>query len=148
MSCRFRPPTGSTISSIVGQQSTARPSSPPSWRKTICISRYVIRLFVSSNGTVQREICPLKGCSLDLREEKDKVRLAAASRGHRTAVSQTTATRALRASIRIVAGQASGEAVGSKLVDRIRVSILDCYYRTAISRVRFHSVRNPRMAGR
>lgn len=44
--------------------------------------------------THQREICPLKGCSLVLREEKDKVRLlAAASRGHRTAVSQTTCNR-------------------------------------------------------
>lgn len=41
--------------------------------------------------THQREICPLNGCSLGLREEKDEVRLlAAASRGHRTAVSQTT----------------------------------------------------------
>ena len=36
-----------------------------------------------------------------------------------------TATRVLRASIRIVAGQASGEAVGCKLLDRSRVSILD-----------------------
>lgn len=48
---------------------------------------------------------------------------------------ELTATRVLRASIRIVAGQASGEAVGSKLLDRSRVSIHD--YCTAI--FRFHS---------
>lgn len=81
---------------------------------------------MSSKACVQREICPLYGCSLVLRDEEDNVRLlAAASRGHRTAVSQTTATRVLRASIRIVAGQASGEAVGCKLLDRSRLSILD-----------------------
>lgn len=44
--------------------------------------------------TYQREICPLNGCCLALRDEKDKVKLlAAASRGHRTAVSQTTCKR-------------------------------------------------------
>lgn len=44
--------------------------------------------------TYQREICPLYGCSLVLRDEEDNVRLlAAASRGHRTAVSQTTCKR-------------------------------------------------------
>lgn len=51
-----------------------------------------------------------------------------------------TATRMLRASIRIVAGQASGEAVGCKLLDRSRVSILD--YWPTIFRIRFHSVRS------
>jgi len=59
--------------------------------KFIAITIFSFYFFVIKIFTHQREICPLKGCSLGLREEEDKVRLlAAVSRGHRTAVSQTT----------------------------------------------------------
>lgn len=53
-------------------------------------------------------------------------------RVERFSIGKLTATRVLRASIRIVAGQASGEAVGCKLLDRSRVSIPD--YSPTISR--------------
>jgi len=52
---------------------------------TLPPARLIRRIFT------HREMCSLKGCSLGLRDEKDRVRLlAATSRGHRTAVSQTT----------------------------------------------------------
>lgn len=50
----------------------------------ILIENYYPKIF-----TYQREMCPLKGCSLGLREEKGLL-LTAVSGAHKTAVSQTT----------------------------------------------------------
>ena len=64
MSSLFRPPSGSTISSTEGQQSTGRPSSPPSRRSRFCISRCVSRRL--SQPSLKNDCSPP---SWDLKEE-------------------------------------------------------------------------------
>lgn len=48
MFSRFRPPSGSDISSTTGQHSIGWPSMPPSLRRVICISRTFARLVIES----------------------------------------------------------------------------------------------------